>query len=155
MAEFNSQDQARIVRGVKLAEKLARAPRNRKKDYTAAGGGGAAILAVVTECAYDEVTHSLTVTCSRLLATDYDYEPEPEEGDTFTAWAGIDPLVVVDSIVLLHRIVPMPDERDIVYFAQPVLSVERTTLDMPDMVCLTAYTEPCGPQQVTEVCLPE
>jgi hypothetical protein len=117
-------------------------------------GGGAAILAVVTECTYDDDSHSLMVTCSRLLARDYDFDPTPDDADEFMAWGGIDPLIVVDSIVLLFRIVAMPGDPDIEYFALPVLSVERSTLDMPDMTCLTAYTEPCGPQQTTELCVP-
>lgn len=114
-----------------------------------------AVMAVVIACNYDEVSLSLRVTCSRLLATDYDYEPEPEANDTFVAWAGIDPLIVVDHIVCLIPITPMPSEPDIGYFAIPMLSAPRTLIDMPDDACSTEYSEPCAPQQSSELCVPE
>ncbi len=114
-----------------------------------------AVMAVVIGCDYDEVSLSLRVTCSRLLATDYDYEPEPEPADTFEAWAGLDPLTVVDSIACLVPIEPMPGDPDIGYFAIPALSAPRTLIDLPDDTCTTEYSEPCAPQQSSELCVPE
>lgn len=154
MAEFSDRATKRIAAAVRTAERLAKLPRPRNRQLQPSGGGASAVLAVVTACQYDSVSLSLTVTCSRLLATDYDYDPDPADADKFVAWAGLDPLIVVDSIVLLISIIPMPGEPDITWVAVPMLSADRSTLDMPDMACLTAYTEPCAPQQVTEICLP-
>lgn len=108
-------------------------------------------MAIVVDCDYDDVSGSLIVHCAPLLGVDYSYDPEAV--DLITAWAGPDPVVVYDCMVEIKPIEPLEMNPEIQFFAQACLSAERTMLDMPDMTCLTAYSEPCGPMQSTDLCL--
>ncbi len=109
-------------------------------------------LGVVIECDdYDEMSGSLVVTCVPLRGTNYSYDPNDER--RIVAWGGIDPMIVPESLVALFAVDPLELNPEIKALAIPLLSVLRNQLDMPDMNCLTAYTEPCGPAQSSDLCV--
>jgi hypothetical protein len=106
---------------------------------------------VVIECDYDNVNGSLIVTCVPLRGVNFSYDAESPE--RIVAWAGIDPIIVADDLVKLTPIRPMEMNPEIRYHAEAIISVPRSQLDMPDMQCLTAYTEPCSASQSSDICL--
>ena len=108
-------------------------------------------LGVVIECDYDNVNGSLIVTCVPLRGVNFSYDADSPE--RLVAWAGIDPIIVADDLVKLTPIRPMETNPEIRYHAEAIISVPRSQLDMPDMQCLTAYTEPCSASQSSDICL--
>jgi len=111
------------------------------------------ILAVVTECTREAASGWVTVTCSRLLGTDYEYNTVANAGDEFTAHAGVDPGVVLDSLVCLQHIEPLPNDPEIEWLAIPVFAFPPETFDIPEWNCLTAATEPCAENTPSSLCV--
>ena len=123
-----------------------------RRNIIGGGGGGNSIVAVCTACSYNATTHSLSVTASRLLSIPYTFDSEPEDADTFTAWAGVDGMIIPDMLVLLHPIVTIPGDTSVQYLAQPIFGADRTMLSPPAQECLTEFVEPCAGDAVPSYC---
>lgn len=147
---------AKFVRQLqaKVADQEARIRRLEAKQYprrkALGGGGGSSIVAVCTACAYDDVTHSLVITAVRLDSIPYTFDPDNQE--TFVAWAGVDPLLITDMICVLIPIAAIPGDTSYKYMALPVIAADRAQLTPPAMECLTEFTDPCSGDVAVDLC---
>lgn len=151
--QFTAESARRIGRATKIVESLKATEQRLYNRFVTSHSASRIVVAVVIACERDTDSGSVLLTCSRLTGLPYTYDPDPVDADKFIAWGGIDPLIVLDSIVWLQQCVTIPDNPEIGWIALPMLSVNPTTLDMPDMDCLTAYTEPCSTGNSTDLCM--
>jgi len=119
---------------------------------TSSGGGGSAVIAVCTACSYNDTTHSLSITASRLLSIPYTYSATPPDEDAFVAWAGVDGMIIPDMLVTIEPIVTIPGDTDIQYLARPIFGADRSMLSPPAQECLTEFVEPCAGDAVPNFC---
>ena len=110
-------------------------------------GGGGAFLGVVTGCDR-AASGSMEITGRRLTGIPYTFE----NGAEFTAWAGIDPLIVVDSMVLVVAVAPLVDDALLSYYAVPHWAVHPAYLDEPDESCISASGDACDPNWPADPC---
>lgn len=105
-------------------------------------------VAVVTQCARIDTVGNLQISARKLTGLPYSFNA----GEEIVAWAGVDPMVVIDSMVLVFPIAPLPDNPEITHFALPHMSVEPSTLDEPDANCITTFGSTCDPAVPADPC---
>ena len=111
-------------------------------------GGGGAFLGVVTECVRAS-SGSMEITGRRLTSKPYTFEG----GAEFTAWAGINPIIVVDSMVLVVAVAPLTEDTGVRYYAVPHWAVHPAYLDEPDEGCLSGFGAACDPLWPEDPCV--
>ena len=92
-------------------------------------------LGVVTNCSRD-AAGTTTITGKKLTARPYEFQ----DGEEFAAFAGTDPALIVDSMVLVWPLVPPADDRNMTHFAMPHFSVNPMHLQEPaDPDCMAYF----------------
>lgn len=128
-----------------LSRALPFQPARRRRKLRS--GGGRAFIGVVTGCARDS-SGWMEITGKKLTASPYAFET----GAEFTAWAGIDPLIVNDAMVLVVSIEPLKDDPSVTNYAVPHIPVHPAYLDEPDEACQSAFGTACDPNWPQDPC---
>lgn len=118
-------------------------------------GGGSVFWGVVVDCSRDSVTGSVFVGVAPLQSTPYGYDPDPDEDSDYplvTAWAGVDPLVREDCIVLCMPCKAIPGTVSVTHAAWPIHSIVPGQLNAPDRECVSHFTEPCAGSAEFDLC---
>lgn len=111
------------------------------------GGGGRSFLGIVTGCVRDGAGN-LTITGKKLTAKPYAFDT----GEEFEAFAGINPIIVHDTMVLVVSIEPLADDRTITNYAVPHLESDPAHLDEPDENCIVSFGPTCDTWPPVDPC---
>lgn len=130
-----------------LAQALPFQPARRRRKLRR--GGDRAFLGVVIICDRD-ADGNTTITGRKLTALPIAFDT----GSEFTAFAGINPIIVHDTMVLVTPIEPLADDLDIINYAIPHLASNPAYLDEPDENCIVTFGPDCHPGLPADPCEP-
>ncbi len=109
--------------------------------------GSSDIHCIVLGLTREPGSGSVMATCSRILARPMVYDTDPPLQDKFVGWAGIDPLIMDGSHVLVRRCAPLRDDptNEVQYSVVAVFTGDPATMVWPNQEdYLVWFSEECS-----------